>query len=76
MISQVHEILKKINYLEAEIEIQRQILFSLPGDDRKEMETVVAKIASAKNEIAGLRQELQRLSPEEHQRIISIEKGP
>ena len=75
MISQAHEILKKINYLEAEIEIQRQILFSLPGDDRKDMETVVAKIAATKNEITSLRQELQRLAPEEHQRIISIEEA-
>ena len=75
MISRAHEILKKINYLEAEIEIQRQILFSIPGDDRKDMEAVVAKIASTKNEIASLRQKLQRLAPEEYQRIISIEEA-
>jgi predicted nuclease with TOPRIM domain len=75
MISKVHEILKKINYLEAEIEIQRQILFSLTDDDRNDMETVVAKIASTKNEITSLRQELQRLAPEEHQRIVNIEEA-
>ena len=71
----VQDILKKINYIEAEVEIQKQILFSIPGDQKKEIETIVEKIAKAKNQIIQLREEIKQISPAEYQKIIDIEKG-
>lgn len=71
----VQHLLKKINYIEAEVEIQKQILFSLPSDKTEEMEHVVAKIAQAKEKIAGLRAEIQAASPEEYQKILKIEQA-
>ena len=73
--SSVQHLLKKINYIEAEVEIQKQILFSLPSDQTEEMEQVVAKIAQAKEEIDVLRAEIKAASPEEYQKILKIEQA-
>ena len=35
MNQRVHDLLKKITYIEADIEIQKQILFSLPSNDKQ-----------------------------------------
>jgi hypothetical protein len=75
MNQRVQDLLKKITYIEADIEIQKQILFSLPSDDKKEMENVIKLIASKKEEIGALRSELQSISPQEHQHIITLENA-
>ncbi|MFW2367657.1 MAG: hypothetical protein ACN4GW_14675 [Desulforhopalus sp.] len=67
------DLLRKINYIEADIEIQKQILFSIPSDQKKDMEKTIEIIAEKKNEIAALRQQIQEIDPEEHQRIIVFE---
>ena len=71
----VQDLLKKITYIEADIEIQKQILFSLSSNDQKEMEHVVKIIAAHKDEITALRLELQSISPEEHQNIMTLENA-
>jgi hypothetical protein len=73
MNQRVQDLLKKITYIEADIEIQKQILFSIPSTDRKEMEQIVAVIASHKEEIKNLRQKLKEISPEDHQHIMALE---
>lgn len=71
----VQNLLKKINYIEADVEVQKQILFSIPSDQEDEIKLVLAKIADAKKQITLLREEIKSISPEEYQKIIEIEKG-
>ena len=68
-------LLKKINYIEADVEIQKQILFSIPSDRQAEMETTLTLIAAKKKEIEVLRQELQRHDPEEFALIVLFENA-
>ena len=71
----IQQILKKINYLEAEIEIQKQILFSIPSADKGEIESTIRIIAARKNDIEKLRQQINDENPEEYARIIAFEKA-
>jgi len=68
-------LLKKINYIEADVEIQKQILFSIPSDQKAEMEKTITLIAAKKKEIEILRLELQELDPEEFDRIVVFENA-
>lgn len=70
----VQDLLKKINYIEAEVEIQKQILFSIPSDNKEEIQQVIEKIAQAKDEISELRSQIKSISPDEYQKIIKIEE--
>ncbi|MGW8194660.1 MAG: hypothetical protein ACWGOX_10390, partial [Desulforhopalus sp.] len=69
------DLLKKINYIEADIEIQKQILFSIPSDQKDDLEKTVSLIAAKKKEIDKLRQQIQKQDPEEYQRIVVFEKA-
>ncbi len=68
-------LLKKINYIEADVEIQKQILFSIPSNQQVEMEKIIALIAAKKKEIEVLRQELKEKDPAEYDRIITFENA-
>lgn len=69
------DILRKINYIEADIEIQKQILFSIPSDQKTEMEKTIEIIAAKKKEIASLREQIQQIDPAEAERILVFEKA-
>ncbi len=71
--SKTHDILRKINYIEADVEIQRQVLFSIPSDQKEEMEKTIRIIATKKEEIQNLRLEIKKIDPAEYQRIIIFE---
>ncbi len=68
-------LLKKINYIEADVEIQKQILFSIPSAQKAVMEKTISQIAARKKEIEILRQELQKLDPAEYDRILKFEQA-
>jgi hypothetical protein len=68
-------LLKKINYIEADVEIQKQILFSIPSAQKAEMEKTIALIAARKKEIDTLRQELRQHDPAEYHRILKFEEA-
>jgi biotin-(acetyl-CoA carboxylase) ligase len=68
-------LLKKINYIEADIEIHKQILFSIPSDKRDEIENTLQIIADKKEEITQLRGEIQKIDPEEFKQILVFEKA-
>jgi biotin-(acetyl-CoA carboxylase) ligase len=67
-------LLNKINYIEADVEIQKQILFSIPSDQQTEMEKTISLIAARKKEIELLRQKLKEIDPVEYDRIVRFEK--
>ncbi len=71
----VQSILKKITYIETEIEIQKQILYSIPNDQRKDIEEVLKTIKQAKEDIQRLRNQIAEISPQEHQKLLAIEKA-
>lgn len=71
----VQNILKKINYIESDIEIHKQILFSIPSDKPKEMEETLQRIADKKEEITHLRAEIQKIDPEEYERLQIFDKA-
>lgn len=75
MATTTHNLLHKISYIEADIEIQKQILFSLSDDNKQEIEKIIKNIAESKKEIQRLRDEIEKISPDEHQRILKIEKS-
>jgi hypothetical protein len=73
--TKIQDLLRKINFIEADIEIQKQILFSIPSEQQQEMEKTIEIIAEKKDEITGLRQQIQQIDPEEHQRIVVFEQA-
>jgi hypothetical protein len=68
-------LLKKINYIESDIEIHKQILFSIPSDNRQEIENTLQSIADKKEEISQLRDEIQKIDPEGFKQIAVFEKA-
>ena len=73
--TKIKELLQKINFIETDMEMQKQILFSTPSDDKREMEQLVDKIAGLKQQIMDLRQEIKKIDKREYDKIIAIENG-
>ncbi|ACN14793.1 hypothetical protein HRM2_16860 [Desulforapulum autotrophicum HRM2] len=75
MSQKVHDFLRKINYIEADIDIQRQILLSIPSAHREEMEKTIKVIAEKNEMIKALRQEIKAIDPAAFNRILALEKA-
>ncbi len=75
MSKNTQNILKKINYIEADMEIQKQILFSIPSDNKDEMEKSLNIIAKKKEQIHELREKIKKINPEEFDRITRFEEA-
>jgi len=69
------DLLRKINFIEVDVEIQKQILFSIPSDQTDEMEKTITLIAEKTKEIEALREKIRTIDPEEYQRIAVFEKA-
>lgn len=69
------DLLKKINYIEVDLEIQKQILFSIPSTQTEEIEKTVQIIAEKTKEIESLREEIKKIDPEEYKRIMIFEEA-
>ena len=75
MSSEIKGLLQKINFIEADMELHKQILVTLPSDDKNEIKTIISKIADQKQEIDALRQQIKRIDEDEYNRIIAIENA-
>ncbi|MCF8075040.1 MAG: hypothetical protein K9K63_11555 [Desulfotignum sp.] len=75
MHSQVETLLKKISYIETDMELHKQILFSIPSNQKEEMEKVMQTISEQKQQVRDLRREIKRLDPAAYDRILAIEQG-
>ncbi len=75
MSAKVKALLQKINFVETDMEMQKQILFSIPTDNKSEIEKLITKIADLKKQIADLRQEIKNTDKNEYDKIIAIENG-
>ncbi|WP_299981291.1 hypothetical protein [Desulfobacula sp.] len=75
MSAKIKEILQKINFIEADMELHKQIMVSIPADNKTEMETIISKILDQKKQINDLRQQIKKLDEDEYNKIITIEKA-
>lgn len=73
MSSTVKTLLQQINFIETDMELHKQILFTVPAEDTAQIESVVKKIAAFKSQVAQLRQEIKAIDENEYDRIIQIE---
>ena len=73
--AKIKELLQKINFIETDMEMQKQILFSIPSDHNEDIETLVTKIADLKQQIIDLRQAIKEIDQNEYDKIIAIENG-
>ena len=71
----VETLLKKISFIETDMELHKQILVTIPSDKKDDIEQVMQTIADKKQEIQDLRREIRQLDPDAYDRIIAIEKG-
>ncbi len=71
--ARVKELLQRINFIEIDMDIQKQILVSIPSANPKDMEAVIREIAGRKNQIHALRLEIKKTDEAEYNRIITIE---
>jgi hypothetical protein len=71
----VKGVLQKINFVEADMELHKQILFSIPSENKVEMEKVVGKIADLKQQINDLREQIKEMDEAEYNKIIAIEQA-
>lgn len=71
--SKVKGILQKINFIETDMDLHKQILLSIPSKETAEMEKVVKKIVGLKQQIEDLRTEIKITDEDEYNRIIAIE---
>ncbi len=49
MSSEVKGLLQKINFIETDMDLHKQILVSIPSDNKIEMQTIIAKMADQKH---------------------------
>ena len=75
MSSRTKEILQKINFIEADMELHKQILVSIPSDNKAQMEEIIEKISDLKKQINDLRQEIKKTDKDEYDKIIAIERA-
>lgn len=75
MSTDVKGLLQKINFVEADMELHKQILFSIPSENTAEMEKVVITIADLKQQISDLRDQIKEMDEAEYNKIIAIEQA-
>ena len=75
MSAKIKEILQKINFIEADMDLHKQILLSIPSDNKTEMETIITKIADQKKQINELRLAIKKIDENEYNKIIAIERA-
>ena len=71
----VKGLLQKINFVEADMELHKQIMFSIPPDNKAEIEKAVTTIAALKQQISELRDQIKEIDEEEYNKIIAIEQA-
>ncbi len=73
--AKIKGLLQKINFIATDMEMQKQILFSMPSENKEDIEQMVVKIAALKKQIMDLREEIKAIDKSEYDKIIAIENG-
>ena len=69
----VRGLLQKINFIETDMDLHKQILLSISPKDTDQMEAVIRKIADQKRQIEQLRDNIKMVDEQEYNKIIAIE---
>lgn len=75
MSNKIQDILRKISYIEADLEIHKQILFSIPSKNKNEIEDVMKLIAEKRDMINELRGQIKSIDPVEFDKILKFENA-
>jgi hypothetical protein len=75
MSSKVKTLLQQINFIEADMELHKQILVTIPSDNKQEIEKIINKISRQKKEINDLKLMIKKTSPDEYKKIVALEKA-
>jgi len=75
MSEKIKGLLQKINFIETDMEVHKQILVSIPSENKSEIKTIISKIAGQKHQINELRQQIKKIDEDEYNKIIAIEKA-
>jgi hypothetical protein len=73
MSARIKGILQKINFIDADMELHKQILFSIPSDNKVEIKKIIDKIADQKKQINDLKLEIKKIDEDEYDKILTIE---
>jgi len=68
-------LLQKINFIETDMDLHKQILLSIPSDNKSEIEKVIKKIADQKKQINELRLEIKKNDEDEYNKILAFENA-
>lgn len=75
MSEKVKALLQKINFIETDMELHKQILLSIPSKNKQEMERVARTIADQKKQVNALRDRIKEADGEEYNKIVAIEQA-
>jgi len=75
MSQEIKGLLQKINFIETDMDLHKQILLSIPSAEKEQIKTVISRIADQKRQIEQLRQQIKTADEDEYDRIIAIEKA-
>ena len=75
MSAEIKTLLQKINFIETDMELHKQILLSIPSDNRNDMERIINEIADQKKQIGDLRLKIKEIDIEEYNKMIAIEQA-
>lgn len=75
MSDQVKTLLQKINFIETDMDLHKQILMSIPPENKAEMEKVISTIAGQKKQIEDLRMKIKSIDEDEYNKIVAIEQA-
>ncbi len=75
MSAEVKTLLQRINFIETDMELHKQILLSIPSDNKKEIEKVINDIADQKKQILELKLQIKKIDKSEYDKIIAIEQA-
>lgn len=73
--NKVKEYLQQINFIETDMDLHKQILFSIPPDQKEEIEKVVLTIAGQKKQIQALRMKIKETDGDEYNKILALEQA-
>ncbi|MCF6249592.1 MAG: hypothetical protein L3J69_19880 [Desulfobacula sp.] len=68
-------LLQQINFIEADMDLHKQILLSMPSENKADIEVVIKKIADQKKQINDLRLQIKEIDVDEYNNIIAIERA-
>jgi L-fucose mutarotase/ribose pyranase (RbsD/FucU family) len=75
MSDRVKTLLQQINFIEIDMDMQKQILVSIPSDAKADIEATILKIAEMKKQVEELRNRIKEADEDEYNKMVAIERA-